>query len=112
METDDRQLRLFYTISEVSKLTGIKPYILRYWEKEFTKVKPLRERGRRSYRSEDIHTIMLIKKLLYEEGYTIAGAKIKLKEEIKKEAKTPKDKKILDLKKQLQELLKIVKDTP
>lgn len=106
---DDRQLRLFYTISDVSKVTEVKPYVLRYWEKEFPKIKPSRERGRRCYRSEDIHTIMLIKKLLYEEGYTIAGAKLKLKQEIK-ESKASKDEKIVRLRKQLQELLRIVKE--
>ena len=106
---DDRQLRLFYTISEVSEVTGIKPYVLRYWEKEFPKIKPSREKSRRCYRSEDIQTILLIKKLLYEEGYTIAGAKLKLRQEIK-ELKVSKDKKIILLRKQLQDLLKIVKE--
>jgi DNA-binding transcriptional MerR regulator len=97
--------KLFYTIAEVSKVTGIKPYILRYWESEFTQLKPEREKGRRRYRNEDIQTVMCIKKLLYKEGYTISGARSKLREERKSGDKQE----ITKLKKQLQDLLKMIK---
>lgn len=68
--------RLYYSIGEVSKLTGIEPYVLRYWEKEFEQLKPAKNRaGNRAYTNRDIKIILMIKRLLYEEGYTIAGAK-------------------------------------
>lgn len=68
--------RLYYSIGEVSKLTGIEPYVLRYWEKEFEQLKPAKNRaGNRTYTNRDIKIILMIKRLLYEEGYTIAGAK-------------------------------------
>jgi DNA-binding transcriptional MerR regulator len=69
----------FYSIREVADMLEIKPYILRYWEKEFAVLKPKRNRvGRRYYSRKDIDMIRLIKKILYEKGYTIAGAKKKL----------------------------------
>jgi DNA-binding transcriptional MerR regulator len=71
--------KIFYSIGEVSSLTGLKSHILRYWESEFPTLKPeKRSNGRRAYRKADILLILTIKKLLYEEGYTIAGARKKL----------------------------------
>jgi DNA-binding transcriptional MerR regulator len=71
--------KIFYSIGEVSDLTGLKSHILRYWESEFPTLRPeKRSNGRRAYRKADIVLIMGIKKLLYEEGYTIAGARKKL----------------------------------
>jgi len=68
--------KLFYKIGEVSELTGIKPYILRYWESEFGLIKPVKnKRGQRLYKESDIKRILKIKKLLYEDKYTIAGTK-------------------------------------
>ncbi|CUS82365.1 MerR HTH family regulatory protein, partial [Candidatus Kryptonium thompsonii] len=68
--------RLYYSIGEVSKLTGIEPYVLRYWEKEFEQLKPAKNKaGNRTYTNRDIKIILTIKRLLYEQGYTIAGAK-------------------------------------
>ncbi len=73
--------KLYYSITEVSQLTNIKPHVLRYWETEFKTLKPKKNRaGNRTYRLSDIKLILLIKKLLYEEGYTIAGAKKKILE--------------------------------
>jgi len=67
--------KLYYSISEVSEMTSVKPYILRYWESEFPQLKPSKNRaGKRIYRQSDIQLIMLIKKLLYEEKFTIEGA--------------------------------------
>ncbi len=68
--------RLYYSIGEVSKITEVEPYILRYWEKEFDQLKPVRNRGKnRVYTNRDIKIILMIKRLLWEEGYTIEGAK-------------------------------------
>jgi DNA-binding transcriptional MerR regulator len=69
----------FYSIREVADMLEVQPYILRYWEKEFAVLKPKRNRvGRRYYSRKDIDMIRSIKKILYEKGYTIAGAKKKL----------------------------------
>ena len=74
--------KLYYSISEVSEMTRLKPYILRYWESEFVELRPSKNRaGNRIYRSNDIDLVLSIKKLLYEEKFTIAGAKQKLKGE-------------------------------
>ncbi len=68
--------KLYYSISEVSRLTGLEQYILRYWETEFEKLKPAKNRaGNRIYTNKDIQLILKIKKLLREEKYTIEGAK-------------------------------------
>ena len=69
--------KLYYSISEVSKLTKLKAYVLRYWETEFTQLKPSKNRaGNRTYRQKDIDLILKIKDLLYKEKYTIEGARI------------------------------------
>jgi DNA-binding transcriptional MerR regulator len=72
--------KLYYSISEVAQLTDVKPYVLRFWEKEFPLLKPKKNRaGNRSYQQKDIDLINQIKHLLYQEGYTIEGAKSRLK---------------------------------
>ena len=71
--------RLYYSITEVSEITGLKAYVLRYWETEFPKLKPGKNRaGNRIYKKKDIQLIQLIKRLLYQEKYTIEGARQKL----------------------------------
>lgn len=73
--------KLFYRINEVSQITGIKPYVLRYWETEFEWLKPQKDTNdQRRYRKEDIDLIQKIKNLLYSEKFTIAGARKQLKE--------------------------------
>ncbi len=73
--------KLYYSITEVGELTELKPHILRYWETEFPFLRPKRNRaGNRAYRKKDIEMIQLIKKLLYDEGYTIEGAKNKIRQ--------------------------------
>ncbi len=73
--------RLFYRIGEVCRVTGIPAHVLRYWETEFPQLKPTKNSaGQRVYRYKDILSIMRIKQLLYEEGYTIAGAKKALRQ--------------------------------
>ena len=71
--------RLYYRIGEVSRITGLKPHVLRYWESEFKVIRPYKAGSlQRLYRKKDLELIQKIKKLLYEEGYTIAGARKKL----------------------------------
>jgi len=73
--------KLYFKIGEVSTLTGIEPYILRYWESEFKLIKPYRTKtNQRLYRKKDVEAIIKIKKMLYEQKFTIAGAKKKIKE--------------------------------
>jgi DNA-binding transcriptional MerR regulator len=70
----------YFRIGEVSSLTGLESYVLRYWETEFREIKPVRSRaGQRLYRKEDIAFVLYIKELLYEKRFTIAGAKQYLK---------------------------------
>jgi DNA-binding transcriptional MerR regulator len=70
-----------YRIGEVSRLTDTKPFVLRYWETEFPSLQPVKSpKGHRLYRREDVDTVLLIKRLLYDEGFTIAGARRHLRE--------------------------------
>ncbi|MFA7668414.1 MAG: MerR family transcriptional regulator [Burkholderiaceae bacterium] len=69
----------YFTIGEVSELCGVKPHVLRYWEQEFTQLKPLKRRGnRRYYQHHEVLLIRRIRHLLYEEGFTISGARNRL----------------------------------
>ena len=80
MEAKDIK-KLYYSISEVSDITGLKQYVLRYWETEFSQLKPNKNQaGNRIYRSHDIDVISDIKSLLYDRKFTIKGAKQHLKE--------------------------------
>lgn len=68
--------KLYYSISEVKEITGIEPYVLRFWESEFPTLRPRKNRkGHRTYRKKDIELILKIKELLYENKYTIPGAR-------------------------------------
>jgi DNA-binding transcriptional MerR regulator len=69
----------YFTIGEVSELCGVKAHVLRYWEQEFTQLKPLKRRGnRRYYQHHEVLLIRQIRKLLYQEGFTIHGARVRL----------------------------------
>lgn len=70
----------YYRIGEVSKLTGVEPHVLRYWEAEFRQIRTHRVAKQRLYRTEDVDLIKRIKNLLYNEGFTLAGAKRQLQE--------------------------------
>lgn len=71
----------YFTISEVSTLCGVKPHVLRYWEQEFTQLRPMKRRGnRRYYQSHEVMLIRQIRQLLHEQGFTIVGARNKLQE--------------------------------
>lgn len=81
VESPLSQERLFYRIGEVSRITGIKPHVLRYWESEFKVIKPHKGNSlQRLYRKKDVDLILKIKRLLYEEGFTISGAKKKIRD--------------------------------
>jgi len=78
--------KLFYKIGEVSALTGVEPYVLRYWESEFPTLAPRKGRGgQRVYQQKDIELVFAIKTMLHEEGYTIAGARARLAKKRKAE---------------------------
>jgi DNA-binding transcriptional MerR regulator len=71
----------YFTIGEVSELCGVKPYVLRYWEQEFTQLKPMKRRGnRRYYQHHEVLLIRRIRELLYDQGFTISGARNRLSE--------------------------------
>ena len=99
--------KLYFKISEVSEITGLEPSILRYWENEFSDIRPKRtDTNQRLYRREDLDKILLLKRLLYEERFTIAGAKKKLDERNRTEKKQLE----LDLsEKKYQKIIKEVK---
>ena len=76
----------YFTIGEVSELCGVKPHVLRYWEQEFTQLKPVKRRGnRRYYQHHEVLLIRRIRELLYEEGFTISGARNKMQELLQSE---------------------------
>ena len=120
MEAKDIK-KLYYSISEVSDITELKQYVLRYWETEFSQLKPVKNRaGNRIYRSHDVDTIMEIKSLLYDRKFTIKGARQHLKYPSEKSSQLIEKKKILklsnsidiqtlkDLKQGLDDLIKLV----
>ncbi len=101
-----QQSRLFYRIGEVSRLTGLEPYVLRYWETEFPQLKPDKgSSGQRLYKKKDLDHILQIKQLLYKEGYTITGARKKLNGR----ADQDMDAVLETVKKELREILEILK---
>ena len=82
--------KLFFKIGEVCEITDTQPYVLRYWESEFQALAPAKNSsGQRIYRRKDIETVLRIKQLLYEEGFTIAGAKKRLEQELSGRGTTP-----------------------
>jgi len=103
--------KLYYSIGEVSQLTGLEPYVLRYWETEFPELRPRKNRaGNRMYTLEDIRLVFLIKKLLYVDKYTIEGARQRLRWLREEEAEPSleelqKSDWIWEVKKGLQEIL-------
>ena len=71
----------YFTIGEVSELCGVKPHVLRYWEQEFTQLKPVKRRGnRRYYQHHEVLLVRRIREMLYQEGFTISGARNRLEE--------------------------------
>ncbi len=111
--------KLYYSIGDVSEMTGLKQYVLRYWETEFSILNPAKNRaGNRTYKKEDIETIRFIEELLYSKKYTIRGAKQYLKDNYKAEKNSSNIVKIntshmdkdflLDLKSKLEETISLI----
>lgn len=82
--------KLYFRIGEVARLCRLPAYVLRFWETEFPQLKPVKSStGQRMYRRKDVENVLRIKKLLYEEGFTIAGARQQIRSEVKGEKKQP-----------------------
>src|SRR5688572_25984580 len=82
-DTEDRELpvKLYYRIGEVSEIVGVEPHVLRYWETEFRSIRPQKSRkGQRIYSRRDVDKLLTVKDLLYSHGFTIAGARKRLRE--------------------------------
>ncbi|HET9470267.1 MAG TPA: MerR family transcriptional regulator [Usitatibacter sp.] len=105
--------RLYFKIGEVARLVGVKPYVLRYWETEFSVVRPGKTRSKhRLYRRKDVETLLEIRRLLYAERYTIEGAKRRLREGVRpsavEEAKADPDTTLARVRDELRDLHRLV----
>jgi len=100
----------YFTIGEVSELCGVKPHVLRYWEQEFPQLKPVKRRGnRRYYQRQDVLVIRQIRSLLYEQGFTIGGARNRLEGEEAKGDVSQSQQIVRQLRVELEDLLKILR---
>ena len=100
----------YFTIGEVSDLCGVKSHVLRYWEQEFTQLKPVKRRGnRRYYQRHDVILIRQIRNLLYDQGYTIGGARQKLSGEEASEDNNQSQQIIRQVRTELENLLSLLK---
>ena len=90
----------YFTIGEVGELCGVKPHVLRYWEQEFTQLRPMKRRGnRRYYQHHEVLMIRRIRELLYDQGFTISGARNKLQElvQAERESRRSQDDEVIDV---------------
>jgi DNA-binding transcriptional MerR regulator len=100
----------YFTIGEVSELCAVKPHVLRYWEQEFSQLKPIKRRGnRRYYQRQDVMLVRRIRTLLYEQGFTIGGAKQQLVSEVIEDDLQRKQRIIRELYLELEALLDVLK---
>ncbi len=100
----------YFTIGEVSELCGVKPHVLRYWEQEFPHLNPVKRRGnRRYYQRQDVMLVRQIRGLLYEEGFTIGGARQKLSGTEMKTDNSRSRQLVREVRKELEELLTLIK---
>jgi len=100
----------YFTIGEVSELCAVKPHVLRYWEQEFPQLKPVKRRGnRRYYQRQDVLVIRQIRALLYEQGFTIGGARNRLEGEEAREDLTQTHQIVRQMRTELEELLKMLR---
>jgi DNA-binding transcriptional MerR regulator len=102
----------YFTIGEVSELCDVKPHVLRYWEQEFPQLKPVKRRGnRRYYQRQDVLTIRQIRSLLYDQGFTIGGARSRLTEDgsVVDEGSENFRKLITDMIDELEQVLEVLK---
>jgi DNA-binding transcriptional MerR regulator len=100
----------YFTIGEVSELCGVKPHVLRYWEQEFTQLKPVKRRGnRRYYQHHEVLLVRRIRELLYSQCFTISGARNRLEEELLEAAADAPEKKPLSIRQIREELTAILR---
>ncbi len=100
----------YFTIGEVSELCAVKPHVLRYWEQEFPQLKPVKRRGnRRYYQRQDVLIIRQIRSLLYEDGFTIGGARQRLMGDDAKSDLSQSQQIIKQLRVELEQVLKILR---
>jgi DNA-binding transcriptional MerR regulator len=100
----------YFTIGEVSELCGVKPHVLRYWEQEFPQLKPVKRRGnRRYYQRHDVLMVRQIRSLLYEQGFTIGGARQQLSGEGAKQDLSHSHQVIHQMRLELEEILHLLK---
>lgn len=100
----------YFTIGEVSELCAVKPHVLRYWEQEFPQLKPVKRRGnRRYYQRHDVLMIRQIRSLLYEQGYTIGGARAQLSGESAKQDTSQSHQLVKQLRMELEEIHQLLK---
>jgi DNA-binding transcriptional MerR regulator len=103
----------YFTIGEVSELCGVKPHVLRYWEQEFTQLKPVKRRGnRRYYQHHEVLLIRRIRELLYDQGFTISGARNRLDELVAEPTKTTRavrTPQLGDLRRELEDVLRLLR---
>ena len=100
----------YFTIGEVSELCDVKPHVLRYWETEFPSLKPVKRRGnRRYYQRHDVLTIRQIRDLLYEQGYTITGARQRLEGETGRNEATISTQIVRQVRMELEEVLQLLR---
>ena len=100
----------YFTIGEVSDLCGVKPYVLRYWEQEFTQLKPMKRRGnRRYYQHHEVLLIRRIRELLYEQGFTIGGARQRLTGDEARDDLNQSQQIVRQVRMELEELIKILR---
>jgi DNA-binding transcriptional MerR regulator len=107
--------KLYFKIGEVARLVGVKPYVLRYWETEFSVVRPGKTRSRhRLYRRKDVETLLEIRRLLYAERYTIEGAKRRLRDGTRSATDDPTDAttRLAQVRDELLELRRLLGDEP
>jgi DNA-binding transcriptional MerR regulator len=100
----------YFTIGEVSELCAVKPHVLRYWEQEFPQLKPVKRRGnRRYYQRQDVLIIRQIRSLLYDDGFTIGGARQKLTGEEARTDLSQSQQIIRQLRQELEEVLRLLR---
>ena len=100
----------YFTIGEVSELCGVKPHVLRYWEQEFPQLKPVKRRGnRRYYQRQDVLIIRQIRNLLYDQGFTIGGARLQLTGESAKDDVNQSQQIVKQVRLELEEIIKVLR---
>jgi DNA-binding transcriptional MerR regulator len=100
----------YFTIGEVSELCGVKPHVLRYWEQEFPQLKPVKRRGnRRYYQRQDVIVIRQIRSLLYDQGFTIGGARNKLEGEEARDDLSHSQQVIRQVRAELEDILRLMR---